>query len=237
MSCRLCANSNELCRSHIIPEFLYQPLYDEKHRFSIVTKGTERTRYAQLGLSEKLLCRNCEQRFGGNEKYAAGVISGKFGHRAEVCGNYMIINNIDYTRFKLFQLSILWRASVSTIEFFKLVSLGPREEKLRRMLLSDDPGDPDTFGCSVTFMHDRGEDMYDTFFNPEPMRWAGRRMHKLYFAGAAWVYHCDQRPPVPHLQKLFLQRNGRLICLFGEWTEARLLGPRAKALAKREGYA
>ena len=171
------------------------------------------------------------------EKYAAEVMYGRLGHRAQVRGSYIVIDGIDYTRFKLFQLSILWRASVSTLEFFKMVSLGPREDTLRTMILSDDPGSPDTFGCAVTFIHDRGQDMSDTFFNPEPMRWAGRRMHKLYFAGAVWLYHCDQRPPASHLQKLFLQRNGTLMGLFADLTEAKLHGPTAKALARRAGYA
>ena len=32
MSCRLCKNDEPLQNSHVIPEFLYGPSYDEKHR-------------------------------------------------------------------------------------------------------------------------------------------------------------------------------------------------------------
>ena len=39
--------SEQLRRSHILPEFLYRPLYDEKHRFSILTAGVERKWYGQ----------------------------------------------------------------------------------------------------------------------------------------------------------------------------------------------
>ena len=52
MVCRLCATSEELCRSHIQPKFHYQPLYDEKNWFSILIKGIKGKSYGQHGLSE-----------------------------------------------------------------------------------------------------------------------------------------------------------------------------------------
>lgn len=235
--CRLCNTPSELCRSHILPEFLYRPLYDEKHRFSILTAGVTGVRYGQRGLTEKLLCHACEQRLCLFEKYAAEVMSGRLGHRYQQHDSRITIKGIDYAQFKLFQISILWRASVSTLEFFRLVSLGPREELLRQMLVAANPGSPEAFGCVVIFAHDSGHDLSDTLFNPEPFRWAGRRMYKLFFAGAAWLYHCDQRPPTPHLQKFFLRPDGTLSALFGDLGDAQIYGPSAKRLARRAGYA
>lgn len=235
--CRLCHISCDLCRSHILPEFLYRPLYDQKHRFSILRKGVEVERYGQRGLTEKLLCQACEQHLCRYESYAADAMSGRLGHRYRQHRNRLIINGLDYTRFKLFQMSVLWRASISTLEFFKLVSLGSREEPLRQMILADDPGKPEEFGCVVIFAHDSGHDMSDTLFNPEPMRWAGRRMFKFFFAGAAWLYHCDSRPPAAHLRKQFLQSDGTLSGSFGDLSYAQIYGPLAKRLARHADYA
>jgi len=53
-------------------------------------------------------------------------MSGRRGHCFRQQDNKIIIEGIDYAPFKLFLMSVLWRASVSTLEFFKLVSLGPR---------------------------------------------------------------------------------------------------------------
>lgn len=234
--CCLCKTVSELCRSHVLPEFVYRPLYDEKHRFSVLTVGADNKRYAQRGLTEKLLCHACEQRLCRYEKYAAEVMNGRLGHRYEQRGRTLVIEGIDYARFKLFQMSVLWRASVSRQEFFKLVSLGTREEVLRQMLLTDDPGEPEEFGCLVVFAHDGGNDASDTLFNPEPVRWAGRRMHKFFFAGAAWVYHCDQRSPANHLLKFFLQLDGTLIGLFGDLRDAQMHVRSAKRDAKSLGY-
>ena len=234
--CRLCRTEGEICRSHILPEFLYRPLYDEKHRFSILVAGAEGKRYGQRGLTERILCHACEQRLCKYERYAAAVMSGRLGHRFQQRGNRLTCEGIDYPRFKLFQLSILWRASVSTLDFFRLVSLGPREEGLRQMLLTGDPGAPEEFGCIVVFAHDDGHDLSDTLFNPEPMRWAGRRMYKFFFAGAMWLYHCDGQPPASHLRKFFLGPEGTLTAPFGDMAYAQAYGRLAKRLARRAGY-
>jgi hypothetical protein len=50
------------------------------------------------------------------------------------------INGLDYAMFKLFHLSVLWRAGVSTREEFRNVKLGSHEDVIRQMLLRDDPG-------------------------------------------------------------------------------------------------
>ena len=235
--CRLCTFPAELCRSHILPEFLYRPLYDDKHRFSVVTKGAEGHHYKQRGLTEHLLCRKCEQHLGQNEKYASEVMTGRLGHRYRRHGNYIEMSGIDYQRFKLFQLSILWRASVSSLEFCRLVSLGSRGEQLRTMLLEDEPGTPEDFGCVVIFTHDGGEDISDTFFNPEPLRWASRRMYKFAFAASAWLFHCDKQPAASNLRKFFLQRGGTLIGYTGDLAESPNVWHLAKRIVRKAGYA
>jgi hypothetical protein len=233
--CRLCRKPSPLQRSHILPEFLYRPLYDEKHRISVVKVEDDRIRYLQKGLTEALLCFACEQKLGRCEKYAAEVMTGRLGHRFQRNRSRLLTEGIDYHRFKLFQMSILWRASISSLEFFRLVSLGPREEILRTMLVHEQPGRPDQFGCVVVCATDKGSDISDTFFNPEPFRWSGHRMTKLFFAGAGWLFHCDHRTAPAYLQELFLQLDGTLQCLFGDLADARAYGGNAKRVARMLG--
>ena len=73
--CKLCQNSTELIKSHIIPEWAYKPLYDEKHRFSsIETRIAKRAIYKQKGLTEKLLCLQCDSGIGRYDEYTRAVI-------------------------------------------------------------------------------------------------------------------------------------------------------------------
>ena len=170
------------------------------------------------------------------EKYVAEVMTGRLGHRFMRLGNKLAIKGLDYHRLKLLLMSVLWRASVSKLEFFRLVSLGFREQILRELLLADNPGLPEEFGCVVVFAHDGEQDITDTMFNPEPMRWAGRRMCEFFFGGALWLFHCDQRRPQVHLQKFFLQTDGTLLAMHGDFSESQSQLRIAKHFARRAGF-
>jgi hypothetical protein len=51
MKCRLCNSEGRVVSSHIIPEFLYKALYDDKHRFlQIPLAKRQREQFKQKGL-------------------------------------------------------------------------------------------------------------------------------------------------------------------------------------------
>lgn len=81
MNCRLCRNDRKLCDSHIIPEFFYRPMYDEKHRIiRMSTVPEEKTTYAQQGIYEKMLCTDCEQHINDFEKHARRLFFERMDH-------------------------------------------------------------------------------------------------------------------------------------------------------------
>lgn len=159
--CRLCLREKELCKkSHIIPNFMYRELFDEKHR---MIKGTpvtgERPQSLQSGEYQGgLLCPDCDNGIlGSYEAYASKVLySGGIPvttrdiRKADDGLEITIVQGLDYRKFKLFLLSLLWRASISTLPFFAAVDLGPYEKKLRIMLLTGDPGPSGTYPCVLT---------------------------------------------------------------------------------------
>src|SRR3546814_16606531 len=77
MHCALCLLPKPLQDSHIIPEFLYGVMYDDKHRYNVLSLAPERReRIEQKGVREQLLCRDCEQKFSKLESYASLVLQG-----------------------------------------------------------------------------------------------------------------------------------------------------------------
>jgi hypothetical protein len=146
-ACALCCAVGTLQNSHILPEFLYEHVYDEKHRYNVLSvRNGEQNRIEQKGARERLLCLACERLLNTYETYASLVIKGGakgVSYRRE--GSVLFLRGIDYCRFKLFQLSILWRAGVSSLPFFERVQLGPHQERLREMLLAGDPGKSSTY--------------------------------------------------------------------------------------------
>src|SRR5436305_2695857 len=60
--CGLCRTPKELCDSHIVPEFMYKPVYAADHRmigFKENDSGVK-SYHPQKGLYERLLCVSCE---------------------------------------------------------------------------------------------------------------------------------------------------------------------------------
>ncbi|VAW81253.1 hypothetical protein MNBD_GAMMA12-1540, partial [hydrothermal vent metagenome] len=112
MNCHLCLHDKPLKKSHIIPEFVYKSLYDEKHRYHILsTFKATKTAQQQKGLREPLLCELCEEKLSKYERYVSLIFTGAIPTTENTNGDLITINGLKYKEFKLFALSILWRAS------------------------------------------------------------------------------------------------------------------------------
>jgi hypothetical protein len=55
-TCALCLNDGILRASHIIPEFIDAPIYDDKHRMTLLETDDRNPSFEQKGIREQLLC-------------------------------------------------------------------------------------------------------------------------------------------------------------------------------------
>lgn len=214
-ACALCLRRVELCNSHIIPEFLYRALYDDKHRFhEISVKPDKRNALQQKGIREKLLCDACEQRLSGHERYASQFLNGGVGIGIRRDGNRLYLSNLDYTHLKLFQMSILWRAGVSALPAFSQVDLGPHSERMRAMLLAGDPGRSDDYGCIMFSLMMGADQVQGLIVQPTWARLAGARAYRFVFGGLIFVYVVSSTRPPMVLRPHFLSSDGTAIVKF-----------------------
>jgi len=134
--CPLCTKTKPLCDSHIIPEFLYTSAYNEKNQIAKVERGLRRSRLLQKGIWEPLLCADCEHFL--NHAYEQPMSKAwPTLFPDEISGTAYLLENVDYRIFKLFHLSILWRASMARRPEWADVSLGAHhEEVLRQAILA-----------------------------------------------------------------------------------------------------
>src|SRR4051794_18890200 len=113
-TCALCENTRPLRLSHIVPEFAYKPIYDKKHRLiSFSPLDVDAKWYEQKGLRDRLLCDDCEGYFNTNFEHPFKqywIDKNPLGRHAGQ--EVIVLDDVDYPRFKLFHLSVLWRASV-----------------------------------------------------------------------------------------------------------------------------
>jgi hypothetical protein len=218
--CALCHAPGPLRDSHIIPEFLYRTLYDEKHRFHTYGKhGKPELALDQKGFRERLLCDACECRFCHYEQFAAIFIRGAIQafnetKRTEVPSGASLTyrrfddkaqpttakvpttlwaDGVDYARLKLFLLSLVWRMGVSTLHFFHEVDLGPHEERLRLMLLKAAPGEPNEYPCQLCLVEAQGSLITDVQIQPRKIRKSGKTFYLLFSAGVEFVFCVSNR--------------------------------------------
>ena len=230
MNCQLCGGRSPLQVSHILSKFIHKPLKAGNGRMYVLSSDpNQRTYTIQDGVKEKLLCVDCEQKRSRWETY----FSNKW-HRRELEGNtspYQI-TGLDYAKFKLFLLSTLYMAHLSSHGLFKDVKLDPDSFlKLRRMLQNGDPGEPDEFGCSMCALEEEGIDSREyidkavsMIIRPGTREALGLGTssptkgdvvgHRFVFGGFIWTFLEPFGFPIPEAAKrFFISKDGTIMVL------------------------
>ncbi|WP_414665133.1 hypothetical protein [Horticoccus sp. 23ND18S-11] len=198
MRCRLCQRDGTIRNSHIIPEFFYGPMYDEKHRFFTVSSNpVKKDLTFQKGMREYLLCDVCEGSFGKNEKYFSELFFGGVSAEYADDGRHIHIKGIDYPKTKLMFMSILWRMSVSSLPFFDSVDLGPHEEKFRTMLLAENPGSAESYGVMAVAPYFEGKHLGHFITKPDIARITANRVYRCVMGGVLFLFYVPGRKIPP----------------------------------------
>lgn len=208
-ACRLCLQPGPLCRSHIVPEFVFKPMYDDKHRFFVMSNDPEiPTTHKQKGLTERLLCKRCETHLSKFENYVRKLFYGGITFGGTTEGNVYRMSEIRYTEVKLCFLSILWRMSVSSLPLFGEVRLGPHEEPLRKMILAGEPGPTSRYGFACLAPEIDGKVYSDLVLQPTSVRNSGHHFYRLVIGGLVLIFVVSSHNIDPLIQKFFVQEDG-----------------------------
>jgi len=131
--CKYCNKQPAVKKSHIIPEFMYKPVYDENHKLVVASKELKELGERQKGYYEPLLCVDCEGYF--NDSFEKPCV--KLIRNIPDRSNLNNILSFDPTpEIGLLLLSVIWRASHASGEHWQGVSLGSHQEKIKRSLES-----------------------------------------------------------------------------------------------------
>jgi hypothetical protein len=224
--------SQPLRYSHIIPEFLFQECYDERHRMVAVDRRPNRPTYQQKGWREYLLCDDCEQFL--NVEYeqpmkAQWIDAPKLP--LQVRTNPIIIEGVDYDTFKLFHLSVLWRAAVARTGDFAQVKLGPHEERLRQMIRAKDAGGPTRyplFAAVLVRPHDLAP-AHDVVVPTSLTTIEGQRLYQTTYGGCVWGIAVASHSLSAKWNDLMLNRMGRVIATVHDFRNFWVVGSALKS--------
>ena len=97
----------------------------------------------------QLVCEDCERMFSPFDDYAQRLLVANREAAKPIYDGEQPIAYIyeayDYQKLKLFFLSLLWRASESSHNFYRRIKLGPHEAIIRQALIDLNPGDSDFY--------------------------------------------------------------------------------------------
>jgi hypothetical protein len=235
MRCSLCGEYKLLCDSHILSEFVYGPVYDQSHIAVKIDINKNKLGKTQKGFSERMLCVECEGLFNKWEAYFARVWFHR-DHRLrpyKIDENLIFIRGLDYKKFKLFHLSLIWRAGVSKRSEFDAVTLGPHAEKIRIMLLDENPGEPEDYQFTCLALRDpKTLGFCDSLIRAfEASKLYGHRVYSILFGGVMWAYwvssHTLNRPVPPCFRK-----DGTLVIAVQDWDKNLSIQDLAKHVKK-----
>ena len=216
--CKLCGEERTLIRAHIIPLAFHRNLQSGSEKPPLILGNDPNSfpRRTPGGLyDEELLCLECERRFGPWDQYGAECLLHRFDQDAQGKywdGELMVyeIYNWDEARLRMFALSLLWRAAVTTNPIFKKVTLGgPYEPRLRERILAGDPGSPKDFSVFLSrwLVQPEHAGMELTQISPYVWRLEGINMAKIFLGGFVFYIKCDQRQFVEPFPDIILSPN------------------------------
>ena len=137
--CKFCGKEKKLIKAHIIPKNFYLGLKDDRY-LCINSQNCKYIIQQQGGYDSNILCGDCDNHILGDfDKEGYRILLGDFSkykyeylHPQKI---YQLDNSCyDYHKLRKFFISILWRASISTLEEWSNINLGGYEKKALEIL-------------------------------------------------------------------------------------------------------
>lgn len=174
----------------------------------------------QKGTREPLLCIDCEQHL--NDKYEKPfhkqwLVDLPLPNRIVENAAHTVV--YDYLTFKLFHLSIFFRASVSSLPTFREVNLGVHEERIRKMLVSESSGQVWEYPIlAFAVLNGHGEVEKRLISCPISGRHEGHIAYGQIYGGAMWWMLASSHPNDPFCHA-GLQPSGQMTMIAVPWNE------------------
>lgn len=196
--CSLCLSEvKSLVKSHIYPRALNQREGQAASTLAVVARNA-RPQKSPTGVYERFLCQSCEDSFNPCDTHFVNFVRDvenreqRLDQRFEDPLAWIFPEELARPRLlRLFANSLLLRAHLTSQPFFRKVQLGPHYERLRALVLSDDPGGDDEF--AVLLIRQKG--VTGQIANePTTIKQGGVNAYCLAPPGLRLVVKVDKRP-------------------------------------------
>ena len=198
--CEFCGAEEKLVKSHTIPEAFFREADtgEGTPRLYSSLKGRHPKR-APIGVYDRFACEGCEKSFQNWDDYATQLFIQDFNQFERTIVDkdvaFYQLKKYKYTELKLFFISLLLRAHLSSHEFYESVDLGRYEEIARRLVQEGEPGQVDDFTVLLSRWASGGEDEYfaKVLVSPFREKWGGVNAYRIYLGLTVACIKVDKR--------------------------------------------
>jgi len=220
--CKYCGRLKTLVKSHIIPRSFCEIKSFQQNMahnaFSMPSDSEDlKPLKRSIGMyDDELFCKDCEDKFMIYDTYAFKILHEQGSDRkplrdgqGEILGVYY--ETYDYNKLKLFFMSVLLRAGLSTVFFFKHVKIGPYLGLLKEALDAGRAPAANDFAVFLAYYDEikKGPVM----FPPAQQKIGKIKFYHFHIGHVAFYIKVDRRDPPSELQPIILQPSGRLFLM------------------------
>lgn len=226
MKCKFCGNDKRLINTHIIPAGFYRRLQQGQGPLNLMTnRAGEYNKKSWVGVYDRtIVCGDCERIWTEWDDYAQKLLAeeplnGQALYHGDQKIAYMV-KAFEYKKLKLFFISMLWKASVSSHQFFSKISLGQFEEIAKEHISKSNPGDSEEFSVTLAkFDHPLSKPM----LNPHEDKYSDVNYFRFYLASYVAYIKVDHKPTPMPLSQLALAENKPLYIVCRDFTKSKEL--------------
>jgi hypothetical protein len=200
--CRFCEQDKvALAKAHVIPRSFFKLVRaDAKYSTELrASKKAVKEKALQAGNYDcDILCEECERKFTPYDTHGFSVFTKVFEepniYRDREIECAYVLPDVDFRLLKLFVLGVLWRASVSRLDFYSNVGLGQsHENKIKSLISNGTIEGGDDYQC---FCSHQKDNPYPKAILPPWKRRAkdGINYVQLYLPDIQIVIKVDKRP-------------------------------------------
>jgi hypothetical protein len=203
ITCRCCGATSGLVNAHAIPEAFFREVRSAEGTPKLISnvKG-QFPKKALIGVYDNaILCATCEGLFGKIDNYGAAVLLRDFSSEfIPMMQNGEIVcyssSTVDPDRFLRFLVAVLWRASVSTHDFYRRVKLGNLESVALKCVTEPASPIPPVFDAVLSRWNDipGSPKLATAMLDPYRERWDHVNAYRLYLGRTVAYIKVDKRP-------------------------------------------
>lgn len=218
--CRFCGKTTKLIKAHIVPQkfYTYPIATEEDKQLILVSENKHYKPKCPIGVyDENILCAECDGAFGIYDEEIQKLLLADIRRykRKDVESLYEIpFTAFDYQKLRLFFVSMLWRASISSNDVFKHIKFGVKYEKLSLAILKDPKLDSDNFALIIMKLKScEKAPIEKVFIQPTSCRIKGVNFYRFVFSGYRILIKVDGRKLSDGLVAFSLKPNTNLLIM------------------------